>query len=292
MHFQEMSSTINRPLAFQIKNLSCRYPNSESDVLEISNLDIPSGSMTFIVGSSGVGKSTILETLGLMNNTAVLSTDSIFNFYPLKEENPIELGSIWKESEGYLSQFRNSHLSFIFQNTNLFPTLSANENAIVSLVLQGEEKSLAIEKSRKLFREILPELKGDRSISELSGGQRQRLAFIRAMISNFTVLLADEPTGNLDLANAKALINNIKMQLDDRTAIIVSHDISLAMEFADQIVLIKKIKVNVTGKSKGNISNDTIYFRKDQNLWIKNEKPISSEDVFFDLMQSIQINEA
>jgi ABC-type lipoprotein export system ATPase subunit len=278
-------------LTYKIQDLACRYKGSKDNVLEIDKLDIPAGSMTFIVGSSGVGKSTVLETLGLMNNTIVLNQNSKFEFYPNSDAKAIDLREIWQRSETELSNFRNEHLSFIFQNTNLFPTLTANENAIISLILQGEPKAKAIEKSRALFRNILPDLKEDRPITELSGGQRQRLAFIRAMISDFSVLLADEPTGNLDLINARGLIKKIKDQLNGRAAVVVSHDISLSLEFADQIVIINRIPTSNHG-IKGKISSESVFSKTENSTWKAGSRELTDDLMKNELIQSIQFNEA
>lgn len=118
---------------FEIKNLRCSYDKHYKEglskvVLEIHDLVIPKGKKIFIVGESGIGKSTILETLGLMNNTIVPSEESVFRFYKDGEEC-IDLIRLWKTNDdAQLSSFRKKHFNFIFQSTNLMRNFTAFEN--------------------------------------------------------------------------------------------------------------------------------------------------------------------
>jgi ABC-type lipoprotein export system ATPase subunit len=283
---------------FEIKNLECKYRKSEFPVLKIDELIINQGSVVFFIGASGVGKSTILETLGLMNNTILCNSDTKFEFNYINEQNITkeDFISIWKKSENKISKFRREHFSFIFQNTNLFPTLSAYQNVTLTSMLQGNNKENSIEKAKDIFRKILPELSTDNKISELSGGQRQRLAFARAIVSDFSVLFCDEPTGNLDWAHAnivlRALIDNLnENNHEGRTAIIVSHDIKLASQYADEIILIEK-KTQVINNEKtydyGYISGKLNY-KKNDGKWInyKNET-FSNEEIENKLKESLE----
>ena len=131
-------------LVFEVKNLACAYKSSISNVLEIDNLFIERGSLVFIIGPSGVGKSTILETLGLMNNT-VRSTSSSTLDLILEDGNKINLLDIWKSKNSYISKLRNEFYSFIFQSNNLFNSLTAFQNVLSSSLIQGhniDDKSL------------------------------------------------------------------------------------------------------------------------------------------------------
>jgi len=250
---------------YQIRNLHCKYKQGKNPVLVIDELNIKEGKIVFFIGASGVGKSTILETLGLMNNTISKQEKTEFNF---KQENEtIDLLSIWNKGENSLSAFRRKHLSFIFQNTNLFGNLTMYQNANITQVLQGKTEIEAIRNSTKFFKNILSDIvgntAGDRKITEMSGGQRQRLAFTRAISTNYSVLFADEPTGNLDYANAhnlmKILAENIR--INNKTSVIVSHDIALALEFADEIVLIDKRKSSDNTYQFGLISNESTFVK-------------------------------
>jgi ABC-type lipoprotein export system ATPase subunit len=224
-------------IIYDLNNVVCSY-DGINPVLKINKLEISGGQLVVIVGKSGAGKSTILETLGLMNNT--LSSGEI-TFIP-EENKKINLSDLWTD-EKLISDVRNNHLSFIFQNTNLMPNFTAYENACIPQLLQGirfEEAILKVEKAMALVG--LREVGRDDHVAELSGGQRQRLAFVRAITPEFTVLFGDEPTGNLDDYNSHELMKVIQSSLAEkkRTSIIVSHNIELSLAFADQIIMMVK----------------------------------------------------
>jgi ABC-type lipoprotein export system ATPase subunit len=264
---------------YQIKNLHCKYKQGKNPILIIDELNIKKGKIVFFIGASGVGKSTILETLGLMNNTISKQEKTEFDF--IHENEITDLLSIWNKGEKSLSTFRRKHLSFIFQNTNLFGNLTMYQNANITQVLQGKTEIEAIRNSTKFFKNILSDIvgntSGDRKITEMSGGQRQRLAFTRAISTNYSVLFADEPTGNLDYANAhnlmKILAENIR--INNKTSVIVSHDIALAIEFADEIVLIDKRKSSDNTYQFGLISNEST-FVKNGLKWLNMGEEVDS----------------
>lgn len=234
---------------FEIKNLRCSYDKHYKEglskvVLEIHDLVIPKGKKIFIVGESGIGKSTILETLGLMNNTIVLSEESVFRFYKDGEEC-IDLIRLWKTNDdAQLSSFRKKHFNFIFQSTNLMRNFTAFENISITRMLQGYDQKSTFERAAGILRDLgLEHIDEKRMAQELSGGQQQRLAFARAIIPDFTVLFGDEPTGNLDADNAVRAMELLTAKLDEyngSSAIIVSHDMHLSVTFADIIIKIKK----------------------------------------------------
>jgi len=270
-------------LVFEVKNLACAYKSSISNVLEIDNLFIERGSLVFIIGPSGVGKSTILETLGLMNNT-VRSTSSTTLDLILEDGNKISLLDIWKSKNSYISKLRNEFYSFIFQSNNLFNSLTAFQNVLSSSLIQGhniDDKSL---EAKNILKELLSDLNFDTrdkiDITTMSGGQRQRISFARAILSDFKILFADEPTGNLDWYNAKKLMNFLKKKIPvDGAGIIVSHDIDLSLEFADKIVLIDKKtkKVNNEDFSFGKISLEDTFVKND-NIWTNGKVNLGHQD--------------
>lgn len=233
---------------YEIENLRCSYDKNYVDgvskvVLEIRNLSLPKGKKIFIVGESGIGKSTILEVLGLMNNTIVSGQDSRFTFYD--EEGEVNLLNLWeKGNDVLLSAFRLKHFNFIFQSTNLMRNFSAYENVALTRMLQGYSRDEAFAKASKVLADLgLEHIDENRMTQELSGGQQQRLAFARAILPDFTVLFGDEPTGNLDSDNAvraMELLASKLNELKDSSAIIVSHDMPLAISFADIIIKIRK----------------------------------------------------
>lgn len=234
---------------FEIKDLRCSYDKHYKEgeskvVLEIHDLVIPKGKKIFIVGESGIGKSTILETLGLMNNTIVPDDRSIFRFYE-SDDKYTDLIKLWKvNNDAELSAFRKKHFNFIFQSTNLMRNFTAYENISITRMLQGHDKLGSFERASHVLRDLgLEHIDETRMAQELSGGQQQRLAFARAIIPDFTVLFGDEPTGNLDADNATRAMELLTAKLDeykDSSAIIVSHDMHLAVTFADIIIKIHK----------------------------------------------------
>lgn len=233
---------------FELSNMRCSYDKNYTEgvskvVLEIDHLDIPRGKKIFIVGESGIGKSTILETLGMMNETIVPSSNTEFWFY-LDNGKKIDLKSLWNGSDRALSEFRLKHYSFIFQSTNLMRNFTAYENIAFTRMLQGYSKFSCYQRARKVLADLgLEHVDVNRMAQELSGGQQQRLAFARAILPDFTVLFGDEPTGNLDGENAVRVMQILSAKLDElnnASAIIVSHDMHLAVSFADVIIKIRK----------------------------------------------------
>lgn len=234
---------------FEIEKLRCSYDKDYREgeskvVLEIEHLCIPKGKRVFIVGESGIGKSTILETLGLMNNTIVPSNETKVLFHD-KKGCVIDLAKLWQyKSEKRLSDFRLQNYSFIFQSTNLMRNFTAFENISFTRMLQGYTKFSCFKRTRKVLADLgLEHVGEERMAQELSGGQQQRLAFARAILPDFTVLFGDEPTGNLDAENAVRVMQVLSEKLEDlgdASAIIVSHDMHLAVSFADVIIKIRK----------------------------------------------------
>lgn len=233
---------------FDIENLRCSYAANYVEgvskvVLEIHKLVIPKGKKVFIVGESGIGKSTILETLGMMNNTIVADQNTKFNFFE-DGGKTVDMVGLWSAGDKALSAFRQRHFSFIFQSTNLMRNFTAYENISLTRMLQGYSRAEAFARASEVLKELgLDHIDEARMTQELSGGQQQRLAIARAVLPDFTVLFGDEPTGNLDSDNAvKAmeLLSNKLSHLDGSSAIIVSHDMHLAVTFADIIIKIRK----------------------------------------------------
>lgn len=234
---------------FRLENLRCSYdqPFVEGKsrvVLEIRKLNLAKGQKIFIVGESGIGKSTILETLGMMNNTLVSDDDARFVFYDA-EGKERDLKKMWEADDDVLSSFRRSNYSFIFQSTNLMRNFTAFENVAFTRMQQGYSQIEAFERTRKVLADLgLEHIDETRMAQELSGGQQQRLAFARAILPDFTVLFGDEPTGNLDPDNAMRVMSILAQKLDEQqgaSAIVVSHDMHLATSFADVIIKIKKM---------------------------------------------------
>ncbi len=251
---------------FEIRQLDCSYNGVSADkVLSINNLDIKAGCITFLLGASGTGKSTLLETIGLMNNTIAGGEVTFIN-----EKERLEFKKLWANAT-QLSEVRKKHLSFIFQNTNLMENFTAYENISLSRMIKESKSELDVLAGAKdlMKRVNLPESEVNETTLavNLSGGQRQRIAFVRALNTGAHVLLGDEPTGNLDEANANELMKLIRSNLSSSlSSIIVSHDINLALAHADEIVLITKDKSKGFGEVlPENIFNRTQWESLNQN---------------------------
>ncbi|WP_235299139.1 ABC transporter ATP-binding protein [Portibacter marinus] len=251
-------------IIYDISNLECQYIPGTT-VLKIPNLQIPKGKLVFVLGVSGIGKSTFIETLGLMNRTIHVTEETSVKFNNGGELE--EIKNIWERDNRSLSKFRNDHFSFIFQNTNLMPNFSAGENMCISMLIEGKKLSDVKEKVLEVMEKLnLDAELYDRKIQELSGGQRQRLAFVRAIIAGFNVLFGDEPTGNLDRDTGHKLMRTLKSNLSEynRTGIIVSHDIDLALSFADIILLLSKTG---EGEELHGTFDDQYYLVKEGQEW-------------------------
>ncbi|MEL6637159.1 MAG: ABC transporter ATP-binding protein [Bacteroidota bacterium] len=255
-------------LVLEIRHLACAYLPGKT-VLDIEALDIPYGRLVFIIGRSGIGKSTFIETLGLMSQTIVPAERSHIRFYPRgASAEPIELKDSWQLPNADLAQLRRQYFSFIFQQTNLMPNFSAGENMMVSRLIEGAGMAQVKEEVMEVMGKLsLEAALFDKKISHLSGGQRQRLAFVRAITADFTILFGDEPTGNLDRHTAEELMTVLKQQIarQGRTGIIVSHDLPLAAQFADLIVPITP-RWDGAGEVSGQLRAQDI-LRRDGDRW-------------------------
>jgi ABC-type lipoprotein export system ATPase subunit len=272
-------------ILYKIENIECSYNSQQQAVLVVEELDILKGEVTFVIGSSGVGKSTFIESLGLMSNT-INTANGVLNF------EGEDILNIWEKGERELSRFRRNNFSFIFQNTNLFNNLTMIQNASITQVLRGRKIGQANGRSEKLIKEYLGDVFSDtivdRSITQMSGGQRQRLAFVRAIATEFKVLFADEPTGNLDPGNANNLLSKLKSQLPDhQSIIIVSHDINLAIKYADKIVLINK-EFHKDNTGYGLINKKSL-FVKTNDCWLNDLNKIDIKNIFNHLSEKLNI---
>ncbi len=238
---------------YRINRLKCAY-NGGNPVLEIDKLSIPRGKIMFLLGVSGSGKSTFLETLGLMNHTI---QDGELFFCPEPAMPAVEIHQLWSQNkQEQLAEIRNRHLSFIFQNTNLMPNFTALENICITSMIQGSSFDDAKKISLEYLEQVGLHNLQDRPSNMFSGGERQRIAFVRAINSNFSVLFGDEPTGNLDDLNAGVLLDFLKAKVKDsgKSAIIVSHHIDLAIKHADIIYVLTKESKTSPGKITEEVS--------------------------------------
>lgn len=272
----DIVNKINNDLVFDIKNVTCGY-NSKDAVLFIKELKIPAKKIIFILGLSGIGKSTFIETLGLMNDTIMNKETAKVNFYS-RTGKKVDLVSLWETNDKLQSEFRQKYLSFIFQNTNLMPNMTAGENVSINMLMDGfDNKSAKINVLKEFKKLNLSSDKYDKDITSLSGGEKQRVAFVRGLLSNFEILFGDEPTGNLDKKSASNVMDGIKQSLRDQNkgSIIVTHDPELAYEFGDNIIL---ITTKFTGNKKkiGFIKNENLYSKKNGKWYDYNGNTIKN----------------
>ena len=200
--------------------------NNQTSVLKNLNFEIKSGETTAIIGQSGCGKSTLLNLM------AGLDT-------PTDGDVLIANTNISKISEKDRTELRAKNLGFVYQFHHLLNDFSSVYNVALPLLIMGVDKGDALLKSKKILTKVGLENRLNHKPSELSGGERQRVAIARAMITEPTCLLADEPTGNLDAANAKDVLELIiELNTDKTTALlIVTHDLSIANKMSRKLTL-------------------------------------------------------
>jgi len=211
----------------QIRNLSMRLVSGGRpvDILKEINLDVPKGQFLAVVGPSGSGKSTLL---GLIAGLDVPTSGSI----------ALNGTSLLGLNEDELTRLRGGMIGFVYQSYYLIPTLTALENVAVPLELAGDKN--AFERARELLAWVDLEDRGHHYPVQLSGGEQQRVALVRAIARRPPILLADEPTGNLDSAMGKKIIDLLIRihQEQQNTMILVTHNLALANR-ADRVVTLK-----------------------------------------------------
>ena len=157
------------------------------------DLDIPAGAFVVIVGPSGSGKTTLLHLLGGIDR-------------PSAGQICIGGQSIEGASEAELTRFRRDHVGFVFQFYNLLPSLNALDNVILPLLAKGWAWKKASERGQAMLRQVGLQARGQHKPGELSGGEQQRVAIARALVAEPAMVLADEPTGDLDSASAREVV--------------------------------------------------------------------------------------
>lgn len=196
-------------------------------VLKGINLEVKEKEIITIVGPSGAGKTTLLQILGTLDNPDTGSV--IYNGRDVTSLSPKQI-----------SRFRNSSIGFVFQFHQLLPEFSALENVCIPAFIAGKGKQEAEERAKELLGYLKLTDRLEHKPSELSGGEQQRVAVARALVNNPSVILADEPSGNLDSDNKREL-HRLFFDLRDKfgqTIIIVTHDRELA-GMSDRIIEIK-----------------------------------------------------
>lgn len=195
-------------------------------VLKNINVEIYQGDFTAILGPSGSGKSTLMNLVGILD-------------VPTKGSIYLDGHDISKLSESELAKIRGKKLGFIFQQFNLIPTLTALENVILPTIFQNMSESSRLEKAQKMLAKVGLADRMHHKPTELSGGQQQRVAIARALMNDPEIILADEPTGNLDSLSGRQIMEML-LNLHSRehkTIILVTHDTHLVQHVERTISL-------------------------------------------------------
>ena len=212
----------------EIKDVCKVYNPGENEVraLDHVSVTIDEGEFVAIIGQSGSGKSTLMNMLGCLD---VPSS----GLYRLHGQDVSDL------DDDELSDIRNREIGFIFQGFNLIPNLTALENVELPLIYRGVGKSKRVELSKKALEKVGLGHRLDHKPSEMSGGQQQRVAIARAIAQAPPVILADEPTGNLDSHSTQEIMGILKeLHEDGRTVILITHDNDIAAR-AKRVIKIK-----------------------------------------------------
>lgn len=207
----------------------------KTKVLKGGDLSISKGEFVCIFGESGSGKSTLLNILGLLD-------DATIGTYKL---DGVDIRKLSKKESAFI---RNQKIGFVFQAYHLIPELNALENLVVPLGYAGMRKK----EREKIAYELLTEFGIDdlekKHVSQMSGGEQQRIAIMRAIINKPQILLADEPTGNLDKENSQTIINLFeRLNKQGMTIVMVTHDTSLA-KYGTRVVHVEDGRIIEKGK--------------------------------------------
>ena len=202
----------------EIKKLNKHFENNNSviKVLKDINLNLESGKVIALVGPSGSGKSTFLHLLALLDK-------------PTKGKISIFGKSTSNLSENKKNQIIRDYVSIIFQNNNLLSDFTALENVAIPLIIRNKNYSFSIKKAEKILKKVNLGHRLNHFPSDLSGGEQQRVAIARSLIAETKIILADEPTGNLDNKNSKEVFSYfLKLKEKNKIVLIATHNRELA----------------------------------------------------------------
>ncbi|MBI3027474.1 ABC transporter ATP-binding protein [Candidatus Woesearchaeota archaeon] len=213
--------------------------NVEVNALQGLNLEVKEGEFLAIMGPSGSGKSTAVNMIGCLD-------------VPTKGRILLDAHDISKLGESELAQIRGRKIGFIFQQFNLIPTLTALENVALPIVFQSVDRETRRKRSTELLEIVELGDRMEHKPTELSGGQQQRVAIARALANNPEVILADEPTGNLDSSTGETVMSFLQKlnRKEGKTIILVTHDKNVATH-ADRIEFLKDGKIIKSLNRKG-----------------------------------------
>jgi putative ABC transport system ATP-binding protein len=212
----------------QLENIQKSYflGKQELKVLKGISLEIFKNEYVALMGPSGSGKSTLMNILGCLDS-------------PTAGKYILNSKDVSKMPDDDLADVRNKEIGFVFQQFNLLPRLTAAENVALPLVYNGTSKKIRTELSLEMLDRVGLADRSHHKPNELSGGQNQRVAIARALVNNPSIILADEPTGNLDSKTSVEVMNIFdKIQADGNTVILVTHEEDIA-NYAHRIIRLK-----------------------------------------------------
>jgi putative ABC transport system ATP-binding protein len=224
----------------ECQDVSKTYQQGKVEVTALTDVDlnVAKGGFIALAGPSGSGKTTLLNLIGGLDKP---------------DSGAIRVGGQAYEdlTSSQMADLRLNHIGFIFQSYNLIPVLSALENVEYVMLLQGQPANERRQRAREILNIVGLESKYDRRPAELSGGQQQRVAVARAIVSNPSIVLADEPTANLDSKTGESLLQLMRQMNRERsvTFIFSTHD-NMVMDYARRIVMIRDGRISEDNKKE------------------------------------------
>ncbi len=225
----------------ELQKVARYYEMGEAIVKALDCIDIviEKGDFVAIMGPSGSGKSTSMNLIGSLD-------------YPTKGRIFLEKENIGDLDESALAQLRGKKIGFIFQQFNLIPNLTVKENVMLPMLFQEIEKEERERKTKKLLEIVELSDRAEYYPNQISGGQQQRVAIARALANDPQVILADEPTGNLDTKTGNKIMDFLKkLNKEGKTIIMVTHDSDLARNYANTIYSVRDGKIEYIEKKTG-----------------------------------------
>ena len=217
-------------VVIELKDVWKTYKMGEAEVSAMRGISIKihEGEFVAIMGPSGSGKSTTMNMVGCLDT-------------PTKGHIFLDSQDVSNMSESTLARIRGKKIGFIFQQFNLISAFNAAENVMLPMMFQNMPKEEQIERSDALLEMVGMIKRKNHKPSELSGGEQQRIAIARSLANDPQMILADEPTGNLDSKNGSEVMNLIKKlnEVDGKTIVMVTHDKALAEKYAKRTIYIK-----------------------------------------------------
>ncbi|WP_320034760.1 ABC transporter ATP-binding protein [Halarcobacter sp.] len=212
----------------ELKNITKDFEINKNNIVRAVkniNLSIKQGELVVLKGASGSGKSTILSLIASLSK-------------PTSGEVIVDEKRVSKLPDSFASMYRREDIGFIFQKYNLIPTLSVKENILLPLIPQNPSEEEASELLEKVMKRFKIEHKKDAIVKNLSGGEQQRVAIARSQINNPKIIIADEPTANLDKELSEHFISILKeLKSDDKTIIVATHDpLFFELDFVNRVI--------------------------------------------------------